>query len=134
MTRRLDLGHRTAPIDGVAVNLANGGQRRHGAACPAAHDPRRMTTTMHRLQISLPQWQHQFLLQRARRDGVSVAQVIRLLIEREVEARGAPVSEDSVWTISGIAEDRGPLITGWPVSEAPGLYGSGGLPFYVVRP
>ena len=48
-----------------------------------------MATTMHRLQISLPNWQHQFLVERARRDGVSVAEVIRLMIEREAKSPAA---------------------------------------------
>lgn len=80
-----------------------------------------MTTSMHRLQISLPQWQVQFLAERARRDGVSIAEVIRQLVERESEAqpKGKP---DSVWEIAGMAEDTGPLINGIPVSENPELY------------
>ena len=45
-----------------------------------------MVTSMHRLQISLPQSQAQFLAERARRDGVSIAEVIRQLIRREEEA------------------------------------------------
>ena len=81
-----------------------------------------MATTMHRLQISLPEWQHQFLRQRARRDGVSVAEIIRLLVQRESEAREASPSENSVWAIAGVAEDRGPLIRGTPVSESAALY------------
>lgn len=81
-----------------------------------------MATTMHRLQISLPQWQHQFLVQRARRDGVSVAEVIRSLIEREADTRERSGTEDSVMSIAGIAEDSGPLIDGIPVSRAPHLY------------
>lgn len=79
-----------------------------------------MATTMHRLQISLPNWQHQFLVERARRDGVSVAEVIRLLIEREATSPAAGGA--TTWDISGIAEDHGPLIRRVPVSESPEAY------------
>ena len=78
---------------------------------------------MHRLQISLPLWQFQFLSERARRDGISIAEVIRQLIQREVEAASEQATSiDSIWEIVGIAEDHGPLMDGIPVSEAPDLY------------
>lgn len=48
-----------------------------------------MTTSMHRLQISLPKAQLRFLQERARREGISAAEVIRRLLEREEQA--APV-------------------------------------------
>ena len=79
-----------------------------------------MSTSMHRLQISLPEWQVQFLTARARRDGVSIAEVIRQLVEREAAAGDA--STDSLWEIVGLAEDHGPLVYGIPVSERPDLY------------
>lgn len=81
-----------------------------------------MPTHMHRLQISLPQWQTDFLAAQAERHGVSMAEVVRRLIEREVEAARQPVSTSSLWEIAGIAEDQGPLIDGVPVSERPELY------------
>jgi hypothetical protein len=40
-----------------------------------------MTTSMHRLQISLQDQQLRYLADRARRDGVSMAEVIRRLLE-----------------------------------------------------
>ena len=80
-----------------------------------------MATSMHRLQISLPQWQVQFLRERARRDGVSLAEVIRQMIEDEADtSRGSNV--DSLWDIAGIAEDHGPLIDDIAVSESPEKY------------
>ena len=79
-----------------------------------------MTTSMHRLQISLPEWQVQFLSDRAQRLGVSIAEVIRQMIQAETEATVGSV--DSIWEIAGIAEDRGSLIEGVPVSERPDLY------------
>ncbi len=82
-----------------------------------------MTTSMHRLQISIPTWQHEFLAERAGRDGVSIAEVIRQLVQREAEAASEQrTSVDSIWKIAGIGKDRGPLINGIPVSQAPDLY------------
>ena len=44
-----------------------------------------MTTSMHRLQISLPEQQRRYLADCARQDGVSVAEVIRRLLEGAAE-------------------------------------------------
>lgn len=77
---------------------------------------------MHRLQISLPEWQTDFLVALARRQGVSMAEIVRRLIEREAEAARQPMNNSSVWEIAGIADDPGPLIGGVPVSEKPELY------------
>lgn len=80
-----------------------------------------MSTSMHRLQISLPHEQVRFLAERARRDGISIAEVIRRLVRREEE--GAPArSADSLWSIVGIGEEREPLINDIPVSERPELF------------
>jgi hypothetical protein len=81
-----------------------------------------VATSMHRLQISLRHWQVQFLSQRARRDGVSIAEVIRQLVSREAEESRGQRNIDSLWEIAGIAEDREPLVAGWAVSERPELY------------
>ena len=81
-----------------------------------------MGTALHRLQISLPQWEKQFLTARARRDGISIAEVIRQLVKREAEAEAAQAKPDSLWSIAGIAEDHAPLIRGIAVSERPELY------------
>lgn len=88
-----------------------------------------MATTMHRLQISLPEWQAQFLAERARQSGVSIAELVRRLVQRESETP-APVAEASasLWEIAGIAEDHGALLDGIPVSEKPELYLTGGAP------
>ena len=80
-----------------------------------------MTTAMHRLQISLPKSQVDFLADRARREGVSIAELIRRLVERAAAAR-APESTRSLWNIAGIAEERLPLIDGRAVSEHVALY------------
>lgn len=81
-----------------------------------------MATTMHRLQISLPESQAEFLAERARRHGLSMAEVVRQLIQREVEAVNEKRGAASLWEIAGIAEDHGPLIDDVPVSESPELY------------
>ena len=81
-----------------------------------------MATTMHRLQISIPEWQAQYLAARAKRDGVSIAEFIRRLVERERETAQSQGSMDTLWELAGVAEDPGPLIDEIPVSENPELY------------
>ncbi|HEX9940895.1 MAG TPA: hypothetical protein VGG03_02665 [Thermoanaerobaculia bacterium] len=81
-----------------------------------------MPTTMHRLQISLTEWQTEFLAEQARRHRMSMAEVVRRLIEREAKAATQERETASIWDIAGIAEDHGPLIEGVPVSEKPELY------------
>jgi hypothetical protein len=76
---------------------------------------------MNRLQISLPEWQVRFLAELAERDGVSMAEVVRRLIQREAAA-AAPTGAETIWDVAGIAEDHGPLIQGTAVSERPELY------------
>ncbi len=77
---------------------------------------------MHRLQISLPATELQFLRARAERDGLSMAEVIRQLVRREAEANAAGANVESVWEIAGIADDNRPLLEGAAVSERPDLY------------
>jgi hypothetical protein len=81
-----------------------------------------MTTSMHRMQISLPRSQAEFLARRARRERVSMAEVVRRLVQREADAAPAPGAVDSLWTIAGIGEDPGTLHGGIAVSERPDLY------------
>lgn len=83
-----------------------------------------MTTQMHRLQISLPKAQAHFLRERARRDGVSAAEVIRRLLEREEQATPAITQADidEALSFAGIGADNLPLIDGKAVSEYPDLY------------
>jgi hypothetical protein len=81
-----------------------------------------MATKMHRLQISLPDTQLRHLEQRARLEGVSMAELVRRLIERDAASSRPPGSTDGLWDIAGIAEDRGPRIEGVAVSERPELY------------
>ncbi len=78
---------------------------------------------MHRLQLSLPTWQAQYLAERADREGVSMAEVVRRLIARAASPReGEPAEHETVLSLAGIAEDHGPLYDGIPVSEAPERY------------
>ena len=81
-----------------------------------------MGTSMHRLQVSLPPWQVQFLAERAEREGVSIAEIIRRLIQNEAESSLMQASTESLWAIAGIAEDHGPFWGDPPVSERPDLY------------
>ncbi len=81
-----------------------------------------MATKMHRLQISLPHGQARFLEERARLEGVSMAEVVRRLIEREAESVGPSGNVERIWDIAGIVEDHGPLVEGVAVSESPELY------------
>ena len=80
-----------------------------------------MPTSMHRLQISLPRSQIKYLTDRARREGVSIAELIRRLIrcESEITTSG---NMDSLREIIGIGKEREPLIDKIPVSEQPDLY------------
>jgi hypothetical protein len=80
-----------------------------------------VSTTMHRLQISLLQPQLQYLADRARREGISIAELIRRLVQRESEVL-TPRSKNSLLEIVGIGKDPGSLIDGIPVSEQPDLY------------
>ncbi len=82
-----------------------------------------MSTSMHRLQISLPKRQLQFLRERARRDGISAAEVIRRLLEREEQTQVVTQADiDAALSFAGIVADEGPLINGLPVSENVDLY------------
>jgi hypothetical protein len=55
-----------------------------------------MTTSMHRLQISLPEQQLRTLADRARQDGVSMAEVIRRLLEGAADRESRGPAEGSV--------------------------------------
>ena len=82
-----------------------------------------MNIPMQHLQISLPSWQVQFLSQRAQRDGLEIAEVIKQIVQREIEAlRAQRDSADSVWDMVGIVYDEKPLIHNIAVSEKPELY------------
>jgi hypothetical protein len=55
-----------------------------------------MTTNMHRLQISLPTWQVEWLRERAREQGVSVAEVIRQMVQREADSSSAGEGDEGL--------------------------------------
>ena len=83
-----------------------------------------MATNMHRLQISLPKAQAHFLRERARREGISAAEMIRRLLERE-EQTASTVTQadiDEALSFMGIGESTLPLIDGQAVSEHTDLY------------
>lgn len=75
-----------------------------------------MNETMHRLQISIPNWQYRLLRQRARQTGQSIAGLIRELLEREAQAL-QDVSQDPVWQMVGIARSEPPADTSERVDE-----------------
>ncbi len=77
--------------------------------------------TMHRLQISLPEWQYHFLQEQASRTGQSMAGLIRNLIEREAQAVHRPVEEDPIWEVVGIGLGGPPCDVSERVDEF--LYG-----------
>ncbi len=71
---------------------------------------------MHRLQISIPNWQYRLLRQRARQTGQSIAGLIRELLERESQAL-QDISQDPVWRMVGIARGGPPRDTSERVDE-----------------
>jgi hypothetical protein len=88
---------------------------------------------MHRLQISLSQPQVRYLADRARREGVSIAELIRRLVQREAESV-LPRSKNSLLEIIGIGKELEPLIGGIPVSEQSDLYLCENLSSYPASP
>ena len=92
-----------------------------------------MSTTMHRLQICLPESQVQYLVHRSKRDGISIAELIRRFV---ADASQAATDErtDSLWDIAGIGEDSMPLTNGVPVSEKPDMYLADTIKKRILRP
>ena len=76
---------------------------------------------MHRLQICVEEDQYRYLAERARREGVSVAELMRRMVRQEAEAT-QPAGFDELLAIAGIGEDRGSLDNGLAVSEWPEHY------------
>ena len=72
---------------------------------------------MHRLQISLPEWQYRFLREQASHTGQSIAGFIRKLIEQEAQAAQRPVEEDPIWEIVGIGQGGPPYDVSERVDE-----------------
>lgn len=76
---------------------------------------------MQRLQLSLQEEQAQYLALRAEREGISMAEVVRRLLDNEAR-RDSVEGSDSIWDIVGLITDELPLINGIAVSEDPDLY------------
>lgn len=76
---------------------------------------------MHRLQLSLREEQVQYLAARAEREGVSMAEVVRRLLDDEA-SQDTLEGADSILAIAGLIKDELPLINGIPVSDDPDLY------------
>jgi hypothetical protein len=73
------------------------------------------STRMRRLQLALRDEQATYLARRARRERVSMAEVVRRLLD---EAAAADMTHDvqSIWAICGPDSDEEPLAGGVPVS------------------
>lgn len=80
-----------------------------------------MGSPMHRLQVCLEERQYHYLSLRARRDGVSLAEVVRRLVQEEADASETS-GLDELLAVAGIGEDRGTLVDGVAVSEWPERY------------
>lgn len=91
-----------------------------------------MGTTMHRLQICLPESQVQYLVHRSKRDGISIAELIRRFVADA--SQSADERTGSLWDIAGIGEDRIPLTKGVPVSEKPDMYLADAIRRRIPRP
>ena len=72
---------------------------------------------MHRLQISLPEWQYRFLREQASHTGQSIAGFIRKLIEQEAQTVQRPVEEDPIWEVVGIGRGGAPYDVSERVDE-----------------
>jgi len=82
-----------------------------------------MATTMHRLQISLPARQYDYLRARAERESASLAEVIRRLLEREEAANNFSEEDvDAALSFAGSVAEERPLKDNLPVSENIDLY------------
>jgi negative regulator of replication initiation len=67
-----------------------------------------MEMAMHRLQISLPEWQYRFLREQASHTGQSIADFIRKLIEKEAQTVQRPIEADPIWEVVGIGRGGPP--------------------------
>lgn len=82
-----------------------------------------MATTMHRLQISLPTRQYDYLRARAERESASLAEIIRQLLEREEAASNFSEDDiDAALSFAGSVTKEAPLKDNLPVSENIDLY------------
>lgn len=83
-----------------------------------------MSTSMYRLQISLPHTQVEFLRERAKSKGSSIAKVIRDLIARESEKEFRLSDKEiaRVKSMAGKFQDLKPLIRDLPVGQHVDLY------------
>jgi hypothetical protein len=81
-----------------------------------------MSTRMHRLQLSLREEQATYLAERARREGLSMAEVVRRLLDEEFAAEQTDEAPEAIWHICGLSADEEQLVDDIPVSERPELY------------
>ncbi|HEY80474.1 MAG TPA: hypothetical protein EYP25_04895 [Anaerolineae bacterium] len=60
---------------------------------------------MKRVQMILEDWQHEWLAEEAKREGVSMSALLGKLLSQAIEARQShTLSDDPLWGIIGLAE------------------------------
>jgi len=60
---------------------------------------------MKRVQMILEEWQHEWLAEEARRQGISMSALLRRLIGQAIEAyQTKSLNDDPLWGIIGMAE------------------------------
>jgi hypothetical protein len=60
---------------------------------------------MKRVQMILEDWQHEWLAEEAKREGVSMSALLRELLSQAIEARQSQtLNDDPLWGIIGLAE------------------------------
>lgn len=80
-----------------------------------------MSSATHRLQIRVDERHYRYLVERAKREGVSIAELVRRLVQREADET-QPAGIQGLLAVVGMGEDHGPLRNGIAVSEWPELY------------
>ncbi len=76
---------------------------------------------MHRAQVLIEPWQYEFLKSRAERQGRSISAVLREILSKELEAKGASKRKGGLEAMEGIVAD--PKMSGMDHDRI--LYGKG---------
>ncbi|HHB91428.1 MAG TPA: hypothetical protein ENK60_08995 [Anaerolineae bacterium] len=74
---------------------------------------------MKRVQMILEDWQHEWLAEEAKREGVSMSALLRELLSQAIEARQTQtLNDDPLWGIIGMAEGPDDGITSENLDQA----------------